>query len=220
MKQYRESEKYLNLLSKYNKLAKKADRRMRNLEKLAREPGFESVVKYAYARAFRDILQWSPEIYGPPKKGKFYMVEDMQGDQLMASRAPRWQRNTPMDTRSLKAKIKDIENFLAMKTSTKRGILGVYKKRVDAINSRYGTSFTWQELAEFFDSGMRDKTEKYGSKTVLYAIAKIQNSRDDIVEKFKQHQPVHLKIEGDEKVKQTVDALLRYYKKDLSKILN
>lgn len=213
MKQYRESANYVNLLSEYNKLAKKADRRMRNLEKLSQEPGFQNVTKYAYARAKRDIEAWTP----PGGNDKL----------------PRWQRNAPADTRTLKAKIKDIESFLKAPTSTKRGILDVYKKRVDTINKRYGTSFTWQDLAEYFDTGLKDKTDKYGSKTVLLAIGRIQKSKEQVLEDFMNHKPTSMKI-ADETytdasgkevkygtaVEQRVNTLLHYYKKDLTQILN
>lgn len=213
MKQYKESANYLTLLSKYNKLAKKADRRMRNLEKLSQEQGFQNVTKYAYARAKRDIEAWTP----PGTKDKL----------------PRWQRNAPADTRTLKAKMKDIESFLKAPTSTKRGILDVYKKRVDTINKRYGTSFTWQDLAEYFDTGLKDKTDKYGSKTVLLAIGRIQKSKEKVLEDFMNHKPTSMKI-ADETytdasgkevkygtaVEQRVNTLLHYYKKDLTQILN
>ena len=201
MKQYRETSTYSQELKRYNALAKKADRYMRNLEKLSEQPGYKNVKKYAYAKAEKMIEGWTP----PGSKSK----------------APRWQRNTPADTRTLKAKIKDIEDFIQMPTATKRGIDKIYKKRVETINKKYGTNFTWQELAEFFDSSMPDKTfDKYGSKTVLIAIGKIQNNQDTVVEKLKNHEPVHLKIEDDEKVKQVTDKLLRYHKKSLQKILS
>ena len=201
MKQYRSTSEYLQLLKQYNKLAKKADRQMRNLEKLSKEPGYGSVLKYAYAKAEKMISGWTPS--GSKTK------------------APRWQRNTPADTRTLKAKIKDIEAFVNMPTATKRGIDKVYKKRAETINKKYGTNFTWQQLAEFFDSKLPDKTfDKYGSKTILISIGKIQKNADDVVDKMKQHEPVHLKIDNDEKVRQTTNTLLRYYKKDLAAILN
>lgn len=201
MKQYRETSTYLKELKRYNALAKKADRYMRNLEKLAEQPGYKNVKKYAYAKAEKMIEGWTP----PGSKNK----------------APRWQRNAPADTRTLKAKIKDIESFIQMPTATKRGIDRIYKKRADTINKKYGTSFTWQELAEFFDSGMPDKTfDKYGSKTILIAIGKIQHNRDEVVDKLKNHEPVHLKIDDNEKVNYTTKNLLQYYKKDLNKILN
>ena len=213
MKQYRESTNYLTLLSKYHKLAKRADRLMRNLEKLSQEPGFQNVTKYAYAKAKRDIEAWTP----PEGKDKL----------------PRWQRNAPADTRTLKAKIKDIESFIKAPTSTKRGILDVYKKRVDTINKRYGTSFTWQDLAEYFDTGLKDKTDKYGSKTILMAIGRIQKSKEQVLKDFMNHKPTSMKIadetyidESGKEVKygtaveQRVNTLLRYYKKDLTQILN
>lgn len=201
MKQYRDTPEYRAQLKYYNKIAKKADRMMRNLEKLSTQPGYKNVLKYAYAQAERAIESWTP----PGSKAK----------------APRWQRNTPADTRTLKAKIKDIEAFISKPTATKRGIDKIYKKRAETINKKYGTNFTWQELAEFFDSKLPDKTfDKYGSKTVLIAIGKIQNNADSVVKKMQEHKPVHIKIDGDEKVRQTTNNLLHYYKKDLNKILN
>lgn len=201
MKQYRETATYLAELKRYNALAKKADRYMRNLEKLADQPGYKNIKKYAYAKAAKMIEGWTP----PGSKNK----------------KPRWQRNTPEDTRTLKAKIKDIESFIQMPTATKRGIDRIYKKRVETINKRYKTNFTWQQLAEFFDSTMPDKTfDKYGSKTVLIALGKIQHNRDEVIEKFKSHEPVHLKIDDNAKVQETTQKLLQYHKKNLSKILN
>ena len=213
MKQYKETLNYAKYRAEYNKLAKKADRMMRNLEKLSQEPGYSNVLKYAYARAKKDIEGWTP----PSKKEKL----------------PRWQRNMPMDTKELKAKIKDIKRFIESDTATKRGINKVYKKRVDTINKRYGTSFTWQDLAEYFDTGLKDKTDKYGSKTVLVAIGRIQKSKEQVLKNFMEHKPTSMKIAdetykdaaGNEvkygtAVEQRVNTLLHYYKKDLTDILN
>ena len=44
-KQYKESAKYLALLKQYNKLAKKADRRMRELERFSRYEEFKNIKK-------------------------------------------------------------------------------------------------------------------------------------------------------------------------------
>ena len=203
MRQYRETEAYRAALKEYNALAKKADRYMRNLEKLSEQPGYRNVKKYAYAKAKKMIEGWTP----PEKQDK----------------APRWQRNTPADTRTLKAKINDIKSFLDMPTATKRGITRIYKQRAKTLNEKYkkyGVHFTWEDLAEFFDSGMADKTfNKYGSDTVLISIGTIKKNEDEVVKKLTEHEPVHLKIEGDEKVRQTTEKLLRYYKKDIRKVL-
>ena len=187
------------LLKQYNKLAKKADRRMRELERFSRYEEFDKILNYAYKKAAKDIASWSPP--GPDKK-------------------PRWQRNTPMDTRSLKAKMRDIENFLEKKTSTVTGVISVYKKRADTINEKYKTNFTWQELANYFDTGFADKTsDKYGSKTVLMALGVIQHQKQEVVNALEQKVPMHIQVD-DISVERAANNFLKYYKKDLSKILN
>lgn len=198
MKQYKETYEYLKLVNEYNKLAKKADRRMRELEELAKQKDFKNVKKYAYLRAKKDIKAWTP-----PGQGR---------------KKPRWQRNIPFDTKSLKAKIKDIKHFLDSPTSTKRGIIKVYKNRTDAINKKYHTKFTWQTLASYFNTGLYDKTEGYGSKTVLMAMANIQANKKKVLVDLKNHEVTDLKVE-DEKIDQTIEKLLSGYGKELKKVL-
>ena len=198
MKQYKETFEYAILRSEYEKLAKKADRRMREIEELSKQKGFKNVKKYAYARAKRDIKAWTPK--GQRRK------------------RPRWQRAIPEDTRSLKAKIRDIETFLNSPTSSKRGIIRVYKNRADAINKEYGTDFTWQTLASYFDTGLYDKTEGYGSKTVLIAMGHIQANKKQVVVDLKNHKVTDLKVENT-KVNQTIEKLLAGYGKELNKVL-
>lgn len=189
-----------DLVAKYNKLAKKADRRMRELERFSRYEEFDNILNYAYRNAAKDIEAWTP----PGAKDK----------------KPRWQRNMPMDTRSLKAKIKDIENFLSKKTSTVTGVTEIYKKRADTINERYGTSFTWQQLANYFETGFADKTsDKYGSKTVLRALGEIQHKKEEVVKALEDKTPMHIQVDNIT-VEDAANKFLRYYKKDLSKILN
>ena len=145
----------------YTRLAKAADQRMVRLEKLEGEPGFENVTKYAYARAQRDL-----ESYGK------------SGDKL------RFNTKAPEDRRLFREKIMDMRAFLSSPTSTKKGIIEVYKKKADSINKIYGTNFTWQDLADLFGSGDADKLFKeYGSKTVLHAIGWLQQGKEDIKKK-------------------------------------
>lgn len=142
----------------YRRLAKAADQRLVRLEKLAEEPGFSAVKKYAYARAMRDI-----ESYGG------------EGDKLRFNTKP------PEVRQLFNEKIMDMRAFLSSPTSTKAGIIEVYKKRVETINKKYGTNYTWQKLADFFDSGDADRLFKdYGSKTVMMAIGKIQKTQEQI----------------------------------------
>lgn len=146
----------------YTRLAKAADTRLTRLEKLSQEEGFHNVTKYAYARAMRDI-----ESYGG------------SGKKLRFNRKP------PEDRRLFREKIMDMRAFLSSPTSTKSGIIETYQKRVDTINERYGTNYTWQQLADFFDSGDADRMFKdYGSKTVMIAIGKIQQTKEQIEKKI------------------------------------
>lgn len=190
-----------DLVAQYNKLAKKADRRMRELERFSRYEEFDAILNYAYKNAAKTIeREWTP-----PGSGE---------------KLPRWQRNMPMDTRSLKAKIKDMEYFMSRKTSTITGVISVYKKRAETINKNYGTNFTWKELANFFDTGFAEKTnDKYGSATVLYAIGKIQNQKEEVVKSLEEKVPMHIQT-ADITVERAANIFLQYYKKDLSNILN
>ena len=142
----------------YTRLAKAADQRLVRLEKLAGEEGFASVKQYAYAQAMRNI-----ESYGK------------SGDKLRFNTKP------PEDRRLFREKIMDMRAFLSSPTSTKKGIIETYQKRVDTINSKYGTNYTWQQLANFFDSGDAGRLFKeYGSKTVMRAIGKIQKTKEEL----------------------------------------
>lgn len=200
-KQSQETLMYRKYLKEYNKKAKAADRKMRELERFSRYDEFKSIKKYAYAKAEKMIEGWTP----PGSK----------------SDKPRWQRNAPADTRTLKAKIKDIDEFLNMKTSTVTGVKEVYKKRAQTINERYGTNFTWQQLATFFEEhGMADKTfDKYGSKTVLVSFGKIQKKKATALSAIQKFNDQHKKIDDNAVVQETVKGMLQGYGVELSALL-
>lgn len=200
-KQQNETIMYRKYLREYNKLAKKADRRMRELERFSRYDEFADIKKFAYRKAAEMIQTWTPP------------------DRMYDKRPPRWQRNIPMDTRSLRAKTKDIESFLEMKSSKITGIKKIYKNRAEAINKKYDTDFTWEQLAHFFeDGGLADKAfDKYGSATVLLAYGKIQKNKDksiDIIKKFNEKHKLTKKdkIEDQDKATQkAINGMLKDY---------
>ena len=194
-KQQNETIMYRAMLRKYNKLAKKADRRMRELERFSRYDEFKNIKKYAYKKAAEMIKTWTPP------------------DKMYDNRAPRWQRNVPMDTRSLKAKIKDIEEFLEMKTSKVTGVKEVYQNRADAINKKYKTKFTWEQLAHFFeDGGFADKAfDKYGSATVLLAYGKIQNDKSTALKQIEKFDKDHQVTDDDAATQKAITGMLKDY---------
>ena len=205
---------YEYYLKEYNKLAKKADRRMRELERFSRDPKFESILNYAYRTAVKDITSWTP----PDKRTALYQYDK---DTLINVPAkPRWQRNAPMDTNSLKAKIKDIEKFLKKPTSTMTGTVNIYKKRTETINKKYGTSFTWEQLADYFETGLADKaSDMFGSKTVLQAIGVIQKNKKQVLDNIKEKSEVHIQVKNIA-VQKAVNGMLSNYGVDLQAILN
>lgn len=150
---YEQAQRYEALYKEYRALAKKADQRMVRLEKLSQEKYFHGITEFAYRVAQRDISTYGQE-------------------------GIRFNTAPPENLQQLQAKVADIKKFLELPTSTKKGIVDIYQRRADTVNEKYGTSFTWRELAEFYDSGMAaDLDSKFkASKTVLYAIGVIQNA--------------------------------------------
>ena len=111
------------------------------------------------------------------------------------------------------SKINDIKTFLASPTSTKQGIIDVYKKRADTLNRKFGTKFTWKSLAKYYDSGQADLWDsKFGSKTALYTIAEIQKMSDKKIEEIRKAEEKDLR-EPDAKM---VDAMVKKALKDNS----
>lgn len=144
----------------YRRLAKTADQRLVRLERLAKQPNYEPAELWAYRRARLDITKWnggkSPELY-------------------------RFNVNMPKDPEKLLAKINDIKTFLTRPTSTKKGITEVYKKRAETINRKFGTNFSWQQMAKYFQSGAAEYWDsKYGSKTALRVMAVLQKNKDKL----------------------------------------
>ena len=141
----------------YTRLAKTADQRLVRLEKLSSQEGFQTAREWSYARAIKDIEKWNA--------GKEYKEQ-------------RFNRSMPKNEAQLKAKINDIRTFLQAPSSTKQGIVDIYKKRAETVNKKYGTSFTWEDLAKFYLKGMNKKLEKEGgSDTILRAIGIIQSAK-------------------------------------------
>ena len=201
MKQYKITEKQRALIKEYNRLAKKADRMMRELERFSRYEEFSDILKYAYRTAKADIEKWTPP--------------------GMSEKSPRWQRNMPMDTRSLKAKIKDIEAFINKPTATVSGVKRIYKKRAETFNEKYDTNFTWQQMAHFFeDGGLFDKgKDEYGSKTILYNFGKIQANKKAVIKKIENFNQVDLVIDDDTTTNEEINKMLSQYGYDIKQLL-
>ena len=174
----------------YRRLAKTADQRLVRLARYADEEGFKTAKQWAYARAVKDIKKWLKP--GQPYPDKF-----------------RFNTAPPKNTEDLLAKINDIKTFISATTSTKTGIIDVYKKRADTVNEKFGTKFTWQQLAKYHMSGQAEVWDaKFGSKTALRTIAALQKNKKKIIADIESVDVKDLRID-DSMIEQTVAAALK-----------
>ena len=149
-------------LQYYKRLAKVADQRLVRLEKLAETPNFENVTAYAYARAQRDISRYT------------------EGHRFNTK--PPLNKDGTVNTRLLNEKIADIKTFISSVSSTKAGIISTYQKRAKTLNDKYGTAYSWEDLADYFQSGDFEKHKKdYGSETIFKALGKIKRAENKVL---------------------------------------
>ena len=184
---------YEELKKIYRTLAKSADQRLVRLESYQHDKNFKPATKWAYARAMHDIEKWSGE------------------------EAQRFNTAPPKSKTDLLAKINDIKHFLESPTSTKKGIIDVYKKRADSLNKTMRASdpnwkdLTWKDLAQYFDSALNEKLDKkFGSKTALKNFNAIKRNEKQIVEDIKEKKDLHIKVEN-ELIETTVNNFMKQY---------
>ena len=175
----------------YHRLAKAADQRLVRLESYEHDKYFKPATQWAYSRAQHDLQKWTGK--GPGAKKLRFNTAAPKGEEKLIS------------------KINDIKQFLSSPTSTKKGIVDVYKKRADTINEKYGTSFDWQSLAKYYDSGQAELWDsKFGSKTALRIIGLIQKKGKKVVEEINKAVTKDQKAED----KSMADAMVRKALKD------
>ena len=183
-----------SLIKKYNKLASAIDKRQERLKKLSGQKNFKNVMDWAYAKAQKLMKSWFGE------------------------KAKSFRRKPPMkdgkvDTDLLGKRIKDMERIMKLPSGTKSGIVGIYKKRAETLNQNYGTSFKWDDLADFFENGDFEKNRKnYGSDTYTTAIGVLQENEKQILDDIKKKKETNLNIK-DEKVRETVEDIISNYGK-------
>lgn len=179
------------LEAEYLKLARRADDRLRNIEKYSRRAGLKGIKKYAYARAIKDIKTFGG-------KNRF-------GNKM------------PKSNRKLQSKINVINKFLDSPSSllnkvevingkkVRTGILPLYQERVDQMNKPlskggWGTNFTWETLAKYYEDGLADKLDKAvkGSDIALRIVAEIQEAPIKVLKALQQAEKKLKKIGSDD----------------------
>lgn len=144
----------------YHRLADAADHRLIRLEAMSNEPDFEGVKKFAYARAMKDLEVWGGN---------------------------RFNTKMPESVNLRNEKIADIIHFLQSPTSTKTGIVNVYKKRAETIKQRYGIDLKWQDMGRLMESFSDDASG--GSPTKIKALGVIKQIDKQGVEKALKKNP-------------------------------
>lgn len=181
------------LLKYYRRLAKAADERLDRLEDYSEQVGFKVATKWAYQRATKDIAKWNKLL--DPKVSRV--------KKLRFNTAP------PGGEEDLLAKISDIKTFLSSPTSTKTGIIEVFKKKADTMNVLYKGNFTWQQLAKYYDKGYNTAWEsKFGSQTAVTVLGVIQKNADKVAKSISKTDISDWRIE-DELIETKVKQALR-----------
>lgn len=170
-----------DLLDEYIRLAKKANRRLKSLERLSADENFKSVLNWSYRRAIHDIKTWGGN--------KRFIVSDSKLSKL--------------STQTLSAMRNDVYFFLNSKTSTKRDIIKNYKEKTATFNKKYGLNWSWKDMANYFENdGLRDKLEQVGfsSKTSLMLIGVFRKNPEEIekiIKDFNNNHKVSKEIEKE-----------------------
>ena len=183
----RKTDTYESELKEFRTLAKRADQRLREIERYADRSGFENMTNWAYKKAMRDIQYWSGE-------GK-----------------TTFNRDAPTSLKQLRAKTRDIQEFLNAPTSTMTGTKEMYQNRADILNKRYGTSFSWEDLGDVFDRKEENEFyQKFGGKTYLKAVDYLKNNEEKIMKGLMSRENITIRT-GNRKVNTAVNQLLDEY---------
>ena len=178
----KEQMEYDALVKEYHKLAKKADASLRATEAYQWDKNFGIMIKWAYAKAQKDIKK-----FGGNK---------------------RFDTKPPESKARLQAKINAIKDYLDAPTRTKAGVRKIYIDKANTINEKYGTSFKWNEVGEFFESEAWERLNSvYASKTASRIVGSLELKGVDIEEKINLYISTHKRI-LDSNVKKYVDKML------------
>ena len=170
-----------DLLDEYIKLAKRANRRLKSLERLSKDENFKSVLDWSYRRAVHDIKTWGGNT-------RFNV---------------NYSKLQNLSTQTISAMRNDVYFFLNSKTSTKRDIINNYKEKTETFNKKYGLDWSWQDMANYFENdGLRDKLEQMGfsSKTALSLVGVFRKNPKEvekIINDFNRRHKVSKEIEKE-----------------------
>lgn len=186
MPKIKKTAEYKEELSLFRKLAKRADQRLRQLEKDAHRSGFENLLSWAYRKAMKDIRYWSGE-------GK-----------------TTFNRDAPRNLNQLRAKRKDIEEFLNAPTSMISTTKEMFEQRADTLNDKYGTNFTWEELGNVFENKEENEFYQKGGVSYLQAVSYMKENEESLLQSLQDGSRAIIKT-GNRKANQIARELINEY---------
>lgn len=135
----------LDMQDEYKILAKRADRKLRELEKRAAKEHDAEYLRYAYARAMRDIKSHGG-------RGRFDIKPSS-------------------DPEELRAMLADVRRFDESETSLYVGFKRIQKSRLKKFNDALGTNFTQDEFTKIMEMGAFDLLTTSGAAIFGYRVA-------------------------------------------------
>lgn len=129
----------------YTRLAKVADQRLVRIEQLSGQENFKGIDKFAYAKAKKALDVWG---------------------------GTRFNTKMPESVNLRNEKIADMIHFLQSPTSTKAGIVDIYKRRAETIKKDYGIDMNWQDMGKLMEAFSDD--DSGGSPTKVKALGVIK----------------------------------------------
>ena len=182
-------------LKEFQKLAKRADERLRNIrDNYSKRKGFENMINWAYKKAMRDIKHWSGNDATTFNQGA-----------------------SKLSLNQLRAKKHDVEEFLNAPTSKISSTVDLYQRRADTINERYGTNFSWEELGTVFEDKENNTFYQKGGISYVEAVGYMKDNEEALLQSLEDNSRVVIKT-GSRKANQMARDLISEYGLDFTKL--
>ena len=154
----------IDMQDEYHRLAKKADRKLRNLEKRAAKEKDREYLRYAYSKAMRDIKE-----HGGKKRFDIKPSDDPEELQKMLS---------------------NVKRFDEAETSTYSGFNRIQKSRLEKFNQSLGTNFTMKEFTQIMETGAFDLLTTsgaaiFGYRTAVRILSVLVKNKKNIVNRMR-----------------------------------
>lgn len=181
------------LRAEYKRLAKAADRRLRNLEVASKKEEFKPITKYAYARAMKDI------------EHRFGEGEVRFDKRLPAS----------YSKAQIQAAIADVQTFMKSPSATITGVKKIYGERAKVLSEKMGRKYSWSEVAVLFENNTFDRlVAKMSSDQVFKQIASRLKEKSKLSKEIDESNKKIKHLDKNEALQEVINEMLAEDKLD------